>query len=148
MKTVRDVSAGGVIFRRTEHGHDVVLVGRAAPLRWSLPKGTPSAGENLERAALREVREETGIQGRLVGHLLDIDYWFTMRGVRHAKTVHFYLMEAIGGDTADHDHEYDLSEWFNIAEAKRLIAYANERKVLERADVELSRTDLSAQQPA
>jgi 8-oxo-dGTP pyrophosphatase MutT (NUDIX family) len=148
MKTVRDVSAGGVVFRRNEGGHDVVLVGRAEPLRWSLPKGTPSRGEDLEQAALREVREETGIEGRLIRHLLNIDYWFTLGGVRHAKTVHFYLMEAVGGDTADHDHEYDLSEWFNIAEAKRLIAYANERKVLDLADAELAREEWSAQQRA
>ncbi len=142
MRTVRDVSAGGVVYRRCEDRIDVVLVGRVSPLRWSLPKGTPARQESLEQAALREVQEETGIQPRLVRPLLDIDYWFTLEGVRHAKTVHFFLMEAIGGDTAHHDHEYDLAEWFALAEAKRIISFHNERKVLERAERELEANPL------
>lgn len=134
MKTVRDLSAGGVVYRRRDGQVDVVLVGRRQPPRWILPKGTPRRSESLEEAALREVREETGIEARLVAPLLDIEYWFTLAGIRHAKTVRFYLMEAIGGDTARHDHEYDLSEWFPLAEAKRILSYRNEQKVLECAE--------------
>jgi 8-oxo-dGTP pyrophosphatase MutT (NUDIX family) len=134
MKTVRDVSAGGVVYRHRDGGLEIVLVGRSQPPRWSLPKGTPGRRETLEQAALREVREETGIEARLVGSLGAIDYWFTLNGVRHAKTVHFYLMEATGGDTANHDHEYDLAEWFPLAEARRVLSYRNEQKVLERAE--------------
>jgi len=148
MNTARDVSAGGVVYRRGEGGIEVVLVGRSHPRRWNLPKGTPSPGESLEQAALREVREETGITARLICPLAAIDYWFTLRGVRHAKTVHFYLMEATGGDTADHDHEYDLAEWFPLAEARRILSYRNEQKVLERAEVELECRELRAQRPA
>src|SRR5436190_11668968 len=139
MRTVRDVSAGGVVYRRQGDQLEVVLVGRAQPRRWNLAKGTPGHSETLEDAALREVREETSIQARLVSPLMAIDYWFTLGGVRHAKTVHFYLMEATGGDTADHDHEYDLSEWFPLAEAKRILSYANEQRVLERAEAILER---------
>jgi 8-oxo-dGTP pyrophosphatase MutT (NUDIX family) len=141
LKTVRDVSAGGVAFRRTPQGVEVVLVGRLEPERWVLPKGTPTRGESMEQTAVREVSEETGVQVRLIRPLLDIDYWFVLRGARHFKTVHFYLMEAIGGDTSLHDHEYDVAAWFPIGEALRRLAFANERAVLERAADELARAE-------
>jgi 8-oxo-dGTP pyrophosphatase MutT (NUDIX family) len=137
MKTVRDVSAGGVPYRRGPGGVEVALVGRVAPERWALPKGTPSRDESLVQTAQREVTEETGLQVRIVRPLLDIDYWFVLHGVRHFKTVHFYLMEVIGGDTSLHDAEYDVVEWFPIAEAHRRLSYANEREVLVRAEAEL-----------
>jgi 8-oxo-dGTP pyrophosphatase MutT (NUDIX family) len=102
-----------------------------------LPKGTPTRGESLEQTAVREVSEETGIQVRLIRPLHDIQYWFVLHGVRHYKTVHFYLMEAVGGDTSLHDHEYDVAAWFPIAEAERRLAFANERMVVARAMTEL-----------
>jgi len=133
LKTVRDVSAGGVAFRQGPDGIEVVLVGRAEPERWVLPKGTPNRGESMEQTAAREVAEETGIQVRLIRPLHDIQYWFVLHGVRHYKTVHFYLMEAVGGDTSLHDHEYDVAAWFPIAEAERRLAFANERLVVAKA---------------
>jgi 8-oxo-dGTP pyrophosphatase MutT (NUDIX family) len=134
---VRDVSAGGVAFRHGPDGVEVVLVGRYEPERWVLPKGTPDKGESLEQTAAREVKEETGIQVRLIRPLHDIQYWFVLHGVRHYKTVHFYLMKAIGGDTSLHDHEYDVAAWFPIAEAERRLAFANERMVVAKARTEL-----------
>ena len=134
---MRDVSAGGVAFRHGPNGIDVVLVGRLEPERWVLPKGTPNHGESLEQTAVREVSEETGIQVRLIRPLHDIQYWFVLHGVRHYKTVHFYLMEAVGGDTSLHDHEYDVAAWFPIAEAERRLTYANERVVVAKARAEL-----------
>ena len=138
LKTVRDVSAGGVAFRQGSDGIEVVLVGRYEPERWVLPKGTPNQGESLEQTAAREVSEETGIQVRLIRPLHDIQYWFVLHGTRHFKTVHFYLMEAVGGDTSLHDHEYDVAAWFPIAEAERRLAFANERLVVSKARAELA----------
>jgi len=138
LKTVRDVSAGGVAYRRGPDGFEVVLVGRHEPERWVLPKGTPNSGESLDQTAVREVAEETGIQVRLIRPLHDIQYWFVLHGVRHLKTVHFYLMEAIGGDTSLHDHEYDEAVWFPIDEAERRLSFANERLVVSKAAAELA----------
>ena len=145
MKTVRDVSAGGVPFRRGANGVEVALVGRLEPERWALPKGTPHRGESLEQVAVREVSEETGLHVRLIRPLLDIDYWFVVRGVRHAKTVHFYLMEVVGGDTSLHDAEYDVVEWFPLDVAADRLTYANERVVLARAAAEPELADPAAQ---
>ncbi|MCC6175896.1 MAG: NUDIX hydrolase [Chloroflexi bacterium] len=141
MKTVRDVSAGGVAYRRGPTGIEVALVGRRDPERWVLPKGTPAPGETREQTAVREVSEESGLEVRLICPLLDIDYWFVLHGARHFKTVHFYLMEAIGGDVSLHDYEYDVAAWFHIEEAARKLSFANERDVLARASAELERID-------
>ena len=133
--TVRDVSAGGVVYRRpTEQGPvEVALVGRLRPKRWALPKGTPEVGETLEGTAVREVGEETGLLVRIEQPLDQIQYWFVWGGVRHFKTVHFYLMEMVGGDTANHDGEYDVVEWFPIGEALRRLSYPNEARVVDKA---------------
>ncbi len=138
LRTVRDVSAGGVAYRHGPAGIEVVLVGRYEPERWVLPKGTPHQGESLDQTAIREVAEETGIQVRLIRPLHDIQYWFVLHGLRHYKTVHFYLMEAVGGDTSLHDHEYDVAAWFPIDEAERRLAFANERAVVARAVTEIA----------
>lgn len=133
MKTVRDVSAGGVIYRRLNLQFQIALVGNISPRRWSLPKGGLHSGESLEQAAVREVTEETGLEARLIAPLGEIDYWFRLGGQRHFKTVHFYLMEAIGGDVSQHDHEYDLAEWFSLDDARRNMTYGSEIEIVERA---------------
>ena len=133
LRTGRKLSAGGVPYRRGPRGLEVALVGRTAQRIWALPKGTPIVGETREATALREVSEETGLQVRLVAPLGDIQYWFVDSGTRFQKTVTFYLMEAIGGDIADHDAEYDEVQWFPAAEAVSRATYASERDIIERA---------------
>src|SRR4029450_4078318 len=107
-RTVRAVSSGGVITQVDGSGLQVVLVGRARPERWSIPKGTPIAGETLEETAVREVREETGLSTKILERLGDITYWFSTRGTRHHKTVHFYLLEFLGGNIEDHEWVHDV----------------------------------------
>ncbi|MBV9170840.1 MAG: NUDIX hydrolase [Chloroflexi bacterium] len=132
---VRDVSAGGVVYRRLddEAPVEIALVGRLRPKRWALPKGTPEVGETLEGTAVREVGEETGLLVHIEQPLDQIQYWFIWGGVRHFKTVHFYLMQMTGGDTANHDGEYDVVEWFPIGEALRRLSYPNEARVVDKA---------------
>ncbi len=119
---------------------DVRTDGRTKPgsgeeVRWSLAKGTPDAGETLEETALREVREETGLDVEMQAPIKSIDYWFADRGgdVRYHKTVHFYLMTPVGGDTSLHDPEFDVVEWFPSERALEVLQYANEVEVLRRA---------------
>lgn len=133
MKTVHDVSAGGVIYRRRGEAVEIALVGKITPRRWGLPKGGRQRGESLEQAASREVAEETGLEGRLIRPLGEITYWFRWDGQRHFKTVYFYLMEATGGDISQHDHEYDLVEWFSIPDARRNMSYPSEIEMVDRA---------------
>jgi 8-oxo-dGTP pyrophosphatase MutT (NUDIX family) len=125
------VAAGGVVIRRGERGHEVVLAGREG--MWVLPKGTPDADERIEETATREVREETGLDVRIVRPIGQIEYWFALPRKRVHKIVHFYLMEALGGDTSQHDHEYDEVRWVPVDEARRMLTFDTYREMLERA---------------
>ena len=134
------VSAGGIVFRRAAEGIEIVLVGRTAERLWALPKGTPDAGETLEETALREVREETGLEVRILDTIGQVEYWYTAPdGVRVQKTVHYYLMEPIGGDTANHDDEFDSVEWRHLSEAERLLTHRNQLPMLHRAWEQIGR---------
>ena len=129
------VSAGGVVYRSVGGRLETVLCGRDNPVRWSLAKGTPDPGETMEQTALREVREETGLEVKIEEPIHSIDYWFADResDVRYHKTVHFYLMTPIGGHTEQHDPEFDVVQWFPSDEALTTLAYANEAEVLRKA---------------
>ena len=122
-----------------EKSIEVALVGRSHPGIWALPKGTPQAGETIEQVAMREVQEETGLEVRLIAYIGSISYFFVRNHVRYQKQVRHYLMEAIGGDTALHDQEYDRVEWFSPAEASRLLTYQNEVNILYQAEEVLRR---------
>jgi 8-oxo-dGTP pyrophosphatase MutT (NUDIX family) len=123
---------------RFEIVFEIVLVGHPeagpVPGLWVLPKGTPRAGETPEETARREVREETGIVPRIVGELGTIHYWFTRKSVRYSKEVQHFLMEAVGGDVAQHDHEYAEARWFPLSEAIARLAHENEADVVRRAE--------------
>ena len=126
------VSAGGVVYRLVDGRIDTVVCGRREPLRWSLPKGTPDEGETLEQTALREVREETGLEAEIEAPIGNINYWFVSPDNRSHfnKTVYFYLMAYRGGCTDRHDPEFDEVRWLSSDEAMKSLIYANEAKVL------------------
>ena len=133
----RQVSAGGVAFRRARTRVEVVLICVGARRRWQLPKGIVDEGESPELTAVREVREEGGIDAELVAPLETVEYWYQAldRGerVRFHKFVHFFLLEYRGGDPADHDHEVIEARWVPLADAGGMLAFPNERAVLRKA---------------
>jgi 8-oxo-dGTP pyrophosphatase MutT (NUDIX family) len=128
--TEREFSCGGVVVRRAEC---IVIVPtrRAAGGErvLALPKGHPESGESAADAALREVREETGVEARLVEKLGDIRYWYMRGGRRIAKVVSFFLLDYVSGELEDHDHEVEHAEWMALDEAARRLTYAGEREM-------------------
>jgi len=126
-------AAGGVVIRRRGDDWEVVLTGRHSDGTWVFPKGTPDRGESIEETAAREVREETGLEVRILRPLGQTDYWFAAPGERVHKFVHFFLMEPTGGDVSAHDHEYDEVRWVSLAEARRILSFDTYRDVLDRA---------------
>jgi 8-oxo-dGTP pyrophosphatase MutT (NUDIX family) len=119
--------------RRGAGGLEVALAGRTSDSTWVLPKGTPDGNETIEETALREVREETGLDVRSLRPLGVVEYWFGGAADRVHKAVHFFLMEPVGGDTSLHDHEYDEIRWVPVDEARRLLSFETYRDVLDRA---------------
>jgi 8-oxo-dGTP pyrophosphatase MutT (NUDIX family) len=126
-------SAGGIVIRFAGNGAQFVA-GRRKRERdgatWTLPKGTPIAGETLEETALREVGEETGLQVRIVSPLDNISYTFVQHGKRIHKTVHYFLMEPIGGNLDDHDREFEEVRWVGFDEAPALLSFETERSLV------------------
>ncbi len=97
---------------------------------WTLPKGTPIPGESLEETALREVREETGLVVRIISPLDAIKYTFVQRGTRIHKTVHYFMMEPMGGGLENHDHEFEEVRWVAFDEAPELLSFETERSLV------------------
>jgi ADP-ribose pyrophosphatase YjhB (NUDIX family) len=135
-RVVHAFSAGGIVLRGQPGTREILLVGREQQTRggqlWALPKGTPIADETPQHTALREVREETGLEVAITGYAGTIMYSFVERGARYRKRVAYYTMVAIGGDTALHDHEYDFARWFALDRALELMRYPNEADLVRR----------------
>ncbi len=139
MRRVDETSAGGLVLDRLDSSASAALIGRLdrrGRLLWSLPKGHVEAGETETDTAVREVAEETGIRGRVVGKLGVIDFWFVAEGRRVHKTVHHYLLVAAdpenGLTLSDEDVEVSEVAWVPLGEVPGRLAYADERRLLDR----------------
>jgi 8-oxo-dGTP pyrophosphatase MutT (NUDIX family) len=132
--TSTEFSAGGVVVR-DEKCVVIVPTRRAADGSkvLALPKGHPEDGESAADAALREVREEAGVESRLVGKLGDVRYWYTRDGRRIAKVVSFFLLEYLSGEVSDHDREVEDARWLALDRATRELTYKGERDMASRA---------------
>ncbi|PWW61938.1 NUDIX hydrolase [Actinokineospora spheciospongiae] len=145
LTTVDETSAGGLVIDRSTFR--VALIGRLdrrGRLLWSLPKGHIEAGETPEQTAVREVAEETGIDGEVVRPLGTIDYWFVADGTRRIhKTVHHFLLVAHSFELSDEDVEVTEVAWVDFDELDARLAYADERRLVRKARQLLSEHPLS-----
>jgi 8-oxo-dGTP diphosphatase len=133
--SAREVSYGGVIVRgdvADGSAEMAAIVPRGKSLL-ALPKGGANNGESGAETAEREVREETGLHGRLRGELGEVTYWYRRSGRSIRKTVHFYLFDYVSGTTSDHDHEVTEARWIPLAEAPERLAYPGERAIAQKA---------------
>lgn len=141
LRTVDETSAGGlVVHPDTGSAALIGRLDRRGRLLWSLPKGHIEAGETAEQAAVREVQEETGIIGEVLAPLGTIDFWFVAEDRRVHKTVHHYLMRALGGELSDEDVEVAEVAWVPLDELAGRLAYADERRLIRHASDLLEET--------
>jgi 8-oxo-dGTP pyrophosphatase MutT (NUDIX family) len=146
--TMDQVSAGGVAFRwrwrrapssptLRDSEPEITIVQMRPKLRWQLPKGIVDPGESPEVTAVREVREEAGVETERIALIETIEYWYRSvkneKPVRFHKFVHFYLLEYRGGDVTDHDHEVEEARWVSLEEALEMLEFKSEREVVEKA---------------
>ena len=133
----REFSAGGVLVRRLKGTWHLAVIRPAGKKVWALPKGIIGRGESAAEAALREVAEETGIEGRLLEKLGDIRYVYMWRGERVFKVVSFFLLRYSSGRLGDispaHRREVDETRWIPLEEAPTTLAYKGEREMAEKA---------------
>lgn len=136
----KQISAGGVAYRMGADGVEVALVyvrfrGKE---RWQLPKGIVDEGESPAETALREIREEAGIETDLLAPIDVIEYWYAGhsqgRRVRFHKFVHFFLCRYRSGDVSEHDREVLEARWVPITAAIPMLAFKNEREMVTRAN--------------
>jgi 8-oxo-dGTP pyrophosphatase MutT (NUDIX family) len=131
------VSAGGVVFREQLGRTEVALISVGEDGRWQLPKGLVDKGESTEAAAVREVREEAGVDAEVVERIDKIEYWYYWnegpQRVRYHKFVYFYLLRFTGGDVSRHDYEVNEARWVGIDQAMDMLAFDNEKQIMERA---------------
>jgi 8-oxo-dGTP pyrophosphatase MutT (NUDIX family) len=134
--TKREISAGGVVYRREGDEIEVVLASRRTrrgDLAWGLAKGGIEEDESAEDAAVREVREETGLLAKIEASLGETRYFYVWEDVRIRKTVHFFLMRHTGGDVEDRDDEMEEVRWFPLEEAADVAGFDSEKKVILKA---------------
>jgi 8-oxo-dGTP pyrophosphatase MutT (NUDIX family) len=134
----REFSAGGVLVR-TVRGRTMVAAIRPNGREqvWALPKGRIDGGETPAETAVREVREETGVEGRLVEKLGDVRYVYTWDGARIFKVVSFFLLRAARGRIGEIDESMRIevaeARWLPLVEAPRLLTYDGEREMAAKA---------------
>jgi len=144
-----EFSAGGVVSKKEGTKVLILVAKHFGHHSWVFPKGLigdhPSASsgqaETKEEAALREVKEETGINAKIIKPLTPIEYWYNWEGQKIKKTVYYFIMEFISGDTKDHDWEMEEVEWIPEAEVEKRLSYPSDKEVWSEAKKELLTID-------
>ncbi len=136
-KWKKETAAGGIVFKKQDGSVFVLMVnpkqkdfGPPQPY-WTWPKGMYKEGENKEQAALREVKEEGGVEAKIIESLSYVKFFKSY--VKTIKFVDFFLMEYISGDPKDHDDEMANAEWVKIDEAESRLKFPHDKEVLKRA---------------
>jgi 8-oxo-dGTP pyrophosphatase MutT (NUDIX family) len=133
----RESSAGGVVIREYEGELQVAVIRPRGKTIWALPKGHVDGTERPEEAALREVREETGLEAELERPLGEIRYFYQFKGRRIFKTVAFFLFRYRAGEIDQLDPsmrvEVDEGKWVRLADAHQLLAYRGEKQIIATA---------------
>jgi len=139
----KENSAGGVVYKKEDSAFFILLINPREPNfgpprdYWSFPKGHIDEGENKEQAAVREVREEAGINAKIIEKLGTEKYFVNASYGKFLKFVDYYLMEYIDGDTEDHDKEVAEARWVEIGEAEKMLKFEHDKEVFNRAKKKL-----------
>jgi len=133
LKVKREFSAGGVVFRREPEGILWLVVKPKGSEQWRFPKGKIEKKESSAQAALREVKEEGGVEAEIKEKIDNIKYFFVQNGQKIFKTVVFYLMEYIQEAQGGFGWETEEVAWLPVEEVKEKLAFKNEKEILEKA---------------
>ena len=126
----REFSAGGIVFN--SHGQ-VLLTKHSQNKHWSFPKGWIEEGQTSKEAAIREVKEEGGVEAEIIEKIGDSKYVYTLNGEKIFKVVVYFLMKYLSGDPKDHDWEMEDAGWFTPEEALKTLDFSRDKELLKKA---------------
>jgi len=132
-----EFSAGGIVYKGDADNRMILLAQHSGHHGWIFPKGhigDKKKGELKEDAALREVREETGVVGKIIQQLTPVSYWYVREGEKIKKTVTYFLMMYLSGDISDHDHETENVEWLVVDEVIKRLTYKSDKEAWKEAE--------------
>jgi 8-oxo-dGTP pyrophosphatase MutT (NUDIX family) len=130
-------SAGGIVFKKSDDKIFILVSQHSQHHGWVFPKGLIGdhiKDEGKKETALREVKEETGILGKIIKPLNPIEYWFILDGEKIKKTVYYFIMEYVLGDTDDHDFEMENVEWLEKEKVQERLTYESDKQVWQEAE--------------
>ncbi|MDP2672168.1 MAG: NUDIX domain-containing protein [Candidatus Daviesbacteria bacterium] len=125
----REFSAGGIVFK----GNRVLLTKHSKNKHWGFPKGLIDAGQTIEQAALREVKEEGGVKAEILDKVGYSKYVYTFKGEKIFKVVTYFVMKYLSGDPKDHDWEMEEAGWFGVKEALEKLDFKQDKELLKKA---------------
>ncbi len=126
----REFSAGGIVFNKKGQ---VLLTKHSQNHHWGFPKGLIEEGQKSEEAALREVKEEGGVEAKILGKIGYSKYIYTFEKEKIFKVVTYFLMEYISGNPKDHDWEMEDAGWFSPDEALKTLSFSQDKNLLKQA---------------
>ena len=126
-------SAGGIIFKKESNHLYILVTQHSGHHGWIFPKGWIDKGEDVETTALREVREEGGVEAKILEELPSVEYFYQNAGNKVKKKVTYFLMEYVSGDIVDHDWEVEDSEWVPIEKVDKKLSFKSDRQVFQKA---------------
>ena len=131
-----EFSAGGVVYKK-EKDKIFILIGQHSGHKgWVFPKGLigdHKKKEGKEDTAIREVKEETGVEANIEKALTPITYWYVWEEEKRRKTVYYFIMKATGGKIENHDWEMSDVKWVNVEKVEDTLTYPSDKKVWEEA---------------
>jgi 8-oxo-dGTP pyrophosphatase MutT (NUDIX family) len=138
-KWKREISAGGVVYKKDLSQIFILLINPKSrnfgPPEdyWTFPKGKQEPGEDFKQAAVREVREEAGVNADIEQELGYVKYFRNWEGDKAIKFVHFFLMKYVDGNPADHDEETATAAWVKIDEVESRLKFDTDKETFEKA---------------
>lgn len=132
-----EFSAGGIVYK-TSPSLQILVSKHSQHHGWVFPKGLIGDKEvnkhqTKEETAIREVKEETGIDGEIEQSLTPVSYWYVFEGVKIKKTVYYFIMKFVGGDIEEHDSEMEEVEWLPLEEVEKRLTYPSDKEVWDEA---------------
>ncbi|MFH1971733.1 MAG: NUDIX domain-containing protein [Patescibacteria group bacterium] len=133
-KFARQFSAGGTAFKTSKNGETKWLIVKPAGVdRWQLPKGQIDKGEKAIETALREVKEEGGVETKVIEKIDSSSYFYVFENTKYFKTVTYFLMEIIKKTKEGHDQEIDEVSFQEFDKAYELLTFKGDKNILKKA---------------